>query len=233
VSRRCGHKSEGFGLLEVIITGGMLSLLVLTLTSFSDFMNSGTRTLRKVSARDRVVSGIQRIAGMPAALRNSMRAAAPDGVTPLNPELKACIVGNPPASCRTGVEYPFTLFGPMLWLSNTGAVLGASRVAGPKGAPTPTRFDLFARPCTVQGPDCPIIAYVSFKAQCGPAVAPSPSPTALMPDSLSPLGVCTIAELIEVTYWVAEDTGNGKGYLGVSTGSYTTPVKAISGYDPL
>lgn len=164
-----------------------------------------------------------------------MRAAI--GGLAVNPELLACAGGNPVNSCQSGVEYDLTLYSPFLELSATGSVLGVQPISSPRGSAAPMRLDAFGSPCAVAGPDCPLLVFTSFKAQCGPPPPPAtpPSPITLQ---LVPQSTCTVADVIEVIYSVQLDPNvtATDPHLATLTspvkGSVVVPVVAISGNLP-
>ena len=99
------------------------------------------------------------------------------------------------------------------------------------------RIDNFGAPCYVAGPDCPLLVFTSFKAQCGPAPMPAtpPSPITL---ELLPLGTCTVADVIEVTYYVRLDANVAvtdpslMSFVTPITGSVVVSVATVSGNVP-
>ncbi|WP_413290230.1 prepilin-type N-terminal cleavage/methylation domain-containing protein [Bdellovibrio sp. HCB337] len=228
-------KNKGFALLELMIAFAILATVVFVALEYSNIMRKNTSLSRTVGTRDRILSAVRNFAGMPAALRNSMRAALA-GI-PANPRLLACAGGNPLNSCQTGVVYPLTLYAPLVVRSPTGVILGIQAVSAPIGSATPMRLDTFGVPCSTPGPDCPLLVSTSFRAQCGPPLRDASAPPPTQAD-LVPQAICTVADVIEVTYSIQLDPGISSADASLSsfispvTGSVTTPVAAISGNLP-
>ncbi|MNL32592.1 hypothetical protein D3C87_1544560 [compost metagenome] len=202
--------------------------------TYSSVLNKHSNINRSNNTKNRILAGVRDLAGMPASLRVSMRASA-NGAA-INPELLACAGGNPVNSCKTGVEIPFTLYSPLIQRSNTGQVLGALPISAPLGSNTPMRIDTFGAPCTVAGPGCPLLVSTSFKAQCGPPSLPAGPPSPGV--DLAPTATCTVADVIEVTYYVRLDSQVANAdpeltsFVTPISGSVVVPVVAISGNVP-
>ncbi|MNL40152.1 hypothetical protein D3C87_1624780 [compost metagenome] len=98
------------------------------------------------------------------------------------------------------------------------------------------RIDTFGAPCPIAGPGCPLLVFTSFRAQCGPP--PPPAPPAIPTNDLSPAATCTVADVIEVTYYVQLDSDVAvtdpelRNFITPITGSVVVPVVAISGNMP-
>lgn len=227
-------REKGFSILEVLIGIAILTILVAMSLEISRTMYLNRVSNRAIATRDRVLLGIQNLAGMPAALRNSMRAS--NGGIPVNPKLLACAGGNPLNACESNVVYPLTLYAPMIARTSTGDVIGIQAISSPLGSSTPLRLDTFGAPCSHPSPDCPFVIFTSFKAQCGPAPveATAPPPTAR---ELAPTATCTIADVIEVTFYLHLDpsVASDASLAGLRTeiqGSVVTSILSVSGNHP-
>lgn len=220
--------------MEVMIALALVSIFVYMVLNYSSVLNKHSNRSRSNNTKNRILSGVRDLAGMPASLRVSMRASGSGAA--INPKLLACAGGNPINGCTSGEEVPFTLYSPLIQRSSTGAILGASPISAPLGSTTPMRIDTFGAPCTTASPGCPLLVFTSFKAQCGPPPLPpgAPSPTI----ELSPLANCTVADVIEVTYYVQLDSDVAvtdpelTTFVTPITGTVVVPVVAISGNKP-
>jgi len=229
--------SCGFTLVEVMIALALISVFVFIVLDYSSVLGKHTNLNRSSSTRNRILSGIRDLAGMPASLRVSMRASS--GGVAINPKLLACAGGNPANDCTTGEEIPFTLYSPIIQRDSSGAILGIVPISAPYKIPitNPMRIDTYGAHCSVASPSCPLMVFTSFKAQCGPPPMPL---IPLSPITLEfvPRDKCTVADVIEVTYYVLLDT-TVEGYdpalisfLTPAQGSVVVPVVAISGNVP-
>lgn len=229
------NKNAGFTLVEALIAIMLITLCVFMTMNYSSVMGQRAFLTRNVSTKNRVLSAIRDFAGMPATLRASMRAAS--GGVAINPQLLACAGGNPINSCNGDTEYPFTMFSPLIERDAAGNMKGVQAVSSPLGSSTPMRVDSSGTPCTVAGPSCPFLIYTTMKAQCGPPPLPvtAPSPINL---ELLPEAKCTVAEVIEVTYYVQLDPNVAatdstmSAFITPVSGSVIVPVIAISGNVP-
>ena len=131
--------NRGFSLTEVLVTVVMLTTAVVLALSYSSFADKNRNLNRNLSTKNRVLSGIRDFAAMPATLRASMRAASAG--TSINPELLACAGGNPMNACHNGVEYPFTMFAPIIARDASGAILGVQAISSPPDSLDPMRID--------------------------------------------------------------------------------------------
>lgn len=181
------------------------------------------------------------MAGMPAALRNSIRAAGADGVTPINRELGNCIVGTVTNACNNNQDYPLTLFSPTISMDSSGQPMGLLPITAPLGSAQTKRFDSFGVPCEQVSPECPFLVSTTFRAQCPPSPLPASPPPPTDPAFLAlfnPKATCTIAEAVTVIFMVQVDpaavaANPALGRFGGSvTGSITTSVKQVFGNDP-
>jgi prepilin-type N-terminal cleavage/methylation domain-containing protein len=231
-------REAGFTLLEVLFAMAITAIFAGASLRYTDSVRNSAQLNRIFASRSRVLSGIRTLAGMPASLRNSVRAAGPSG-GPLNPDLYNCTNGAVASACTTGKAVPFTLFSPLIQPLPSG-VLATLPVTAPSGTtpiPAYARFDAFGLPCDdLQVDQCPIAVQTEFSAQCGPTPMPFPAPA--NPTSpvnyLAPRATCTIADVINVTYWIHLYSPYVAGGTGddVISGPVTTPVVQISGNAP-
>lgn len=228
-------RNNGFTLMEVLAALGILSIVIYIALTYSSTNSQNTALARYVGTKNRVVATIRDFASMPATLRSSMLASL-NGVS-VNPQLLACAGGEPVNSCNSGVEYPFTMFSPIMGRDSTGAIIGVQPISAAKASPNPFRVDSFGSPCTVAGPDCSLMIFTSMIAQCGPAVQTA-SPPSPINNEILPQATCTVADVIQVNYFIQVDqnliaTNPGLvSMLGTTSGSVTIPVTQISGNVP-
>lgn len=228
---------KGFSLIEMMVITGFVGVFVLLMLNSAKNAENQLLTQRTSITRDRIIASMRVVSGMPAALRNSVRAKNADGSV-VNPELVNCASGTVLNQCVSNVTFPLTLFSPYLRMNNAGQAVGVDAVTAPIGSATPKRFDSFAAPCTVPGPNCAIVVYTGFKARCPPPGLPSPRPDPIPPELLLPANTCTVAELIEVTYVIqldpaVVDGGQIKGLLLAPVQGYvSTLVEDITGNEP-
>lgn len=235
----CGMMTgrAGFMLVEILVGLGMLCLVTLAILNYLSMLSGNTQVYREEASRDRVTSGIRTFAGMPAALRNSMRASEASG-TLINPQLNSCLGGSPPNSCQSGQLVPMTLYSPLVAFAPNGTVLGVQPITAPVGSSTPRRFDNFGAPCSQPGPYCALEVFTSFVPQCGPAPLPAPPPPLLSPNLLVPMSTCTVADVIQVNFQIQLDPAYLKSLPGLAafvtplSGSVVTSAFAISGNSP-
>jgi prepilin-type N-terminal cleavage/methylation domain-containing protein len=235
---RTPQNSRGFTLMEVMLALALISIFAIMAMNYSSILNRQSSLARSGSTKNRILSGVRDLAGLPAALRMSMRASDETGAA-VNPDLLACAGGNPMNHCDSDKLYSLTLYSPIIQRAADGSILGVSKLTAPFGDATaqPVRIDTFGAPCTVASPECPLLVYTSFKAQCGPPPAPAvaPSPVTIQ---LVPQGTCTVADVIEVTYYVKLDQNVANkdpalaSFVSEVTGSVVVPVVAISGNVP-
>ncbi|HEY8271407.1 MAG TPA: hypothetical protein VIG33_11010 [Pseudobdellovibrionaceae bacterium] len=233
--------SSGMSILEILICIGLLSVFIVMSLIFSDSLNHSTQLGRTMATRDRISSGVRSIAGMPAALRNAMRAAQVDGVTPFNVNFNNCVAGTQANACVNNQEYPLALFSPTVAMDAAGSLLGLLQITSAVGVVATNRFDSFGVPCVQTNPDCLFVVHTSFRAQCPPATlsatAPASSDPAYIP-LLIPMATCTVAEAVNVFFSVEVDPAALAANPGLSvfsapiTGSVATSVKLIFGNDP-
>lgn len=226
--------SRGVTLLETMIAIMITTFSIFMAMTYASVVDNSSQLTRNASTKNRITSGIRNFAAMPATLRTSMRAAT-NGVT-VNPQLLACAGGNPANSCTTGVEYPFTMFSPLLARDAAGNILGVQALTAPLGSTTPMRLDSFGSPCKVTSPQCPFLVFTTMKAQCGPPpLAVTATPTKA---DLAPRASCTVADVIEVTYYIQLDPAVVAQQPSLAStvepivGSVTVAVQEISGNVP-
>ena len=224
--------NQGFSLVEALIALAITTVFVLMALNYGTTLNKNTNLARYISTKDRIFLGFRNLAILPATLRSSMRVGV--GGVPVNPKLLACAGGNPLNSCEHGVEYPFTMYGPLIQRDAGGNIIGVQAVSSPLGSTTPLRLDSFGSPCTVAGPDCALLVFTSFKAQCPPTAVAAPSTST----SLVAKPNCSVADVIEVTFYIQLDPAVGSSDSALA--SFITPVigsvlvsgEAISGNHP-
>jgi len=230
---------RGFSLVEVLIATFLLWIFVGICMTYANQMSKNSQQVQTVTARDRILSGIRVVAGLPASLRNSGRAALSTGA-PFNIDLNNCIDGTNANGCTNDKESPFALFSPIMNLDSTGQPILVQEITSPYGSKTSSiRFDTFGAPCPPQATNCPLSISTSFVPQCGPqTLAVNPANFFSPTDALAPTSTCTVAEAIRVNYWVvldssaAADNPSLAAFLTPVTGSVITSVKLISGNDP-
>lgn len=229
--------ARGFTLVEVLIAFGVAAIFVLANLSYFSAKSSATALARTSAAGDRIVSSVRSFAGMPAALRNSMRAAT--GGVSINPQFYACTSGVPANGCANGgPELPLTLYTPLIALDPFGVPAGIQPISSPTGTTNPLRFDSFGSPCVDPGPTCAILVFTSFTAQCAAPPLPSPIPAVVTPALMVPSPTCTVAESVTVTYTIQLDPNLAASLPGLSllvkpfVGSVVTSIALISGNTP-
>jgi hypothetical protein len=222
-------------MVAFVIVAGVISATM----DFAAFASVQGHLMNSTITRDRIWTSIRVISGMPAAIRNSARAAGPDGVTALNPELRNCINGVNPGQCLSGVESGFAMFSPVVNVDPLGNRLGIQQITSPIGSANPLRFSAFGTPCTQGEPECIFFVTTSFKPRCGPPALPAvPPPDLLNPVNLfAPTAACTVADFVEINYYIQVDPvaaalsrGLG-GVIGNKSGTVLVSVKDISGND--
>lgn len=196
--------------------------------------------LKLVGARDRIWSSIQTMALMPASLRNSSRALASDGFQAQNPQLRVCLNGDIPNSCRNGVESGLSLYSPVVFLDAAGAPVGLQRITAAAGGADIVRYDMNGLPCQVDNVGCFFIVTSTFVPTCGPAPLPAVMPAnPLAPNIFAPVANCTVADIVEVRFTVSVDQNpaliNFHPYLSSispKSGTAISSVKMATGNDP-
>lgn len=240
-SGRNVKNQAGFSLVEIAVAMGILAIFIFVAANYMNSIKRSSEINGSLTTRDRILSAIRNVAGMPAALRSSIRASLADGVTPQNRELNNCVAGTQASSCQNNVEYPLILFSPAVQLDAAGNALGLLPITAARGSAKPMRFDSFGVPCGEDTTDCLLNVYTTFRAQCPPGVLPVTPPATNDPaymSLLAPMSTCTVAEAIHVTYWVELDASAGaskpflSAFLNPVSGTVTTSVKLIFGNDP-
>lgn len=223
---------SGLTLIGVSIGIGIVSILLLVILASINSVDVGLSQNRLVTTKDRILSGVRALAGMPAALRNAM--VAGDGLgTPINAGLFACAGGNPLNSCNHQQQYPLTLYSPIVTFAGSVPV-SIQPISSPIGGTGPAlRFDTYGVPCATTGPECPLLVSTAFKPTCG---APQRNPllpvTAAM---FAPAATCTIADSVEVIYQVQLDPAllatnpELATFASTVSGTVSVPVQLISG----
>lgn len=233
--------NSGLSIVEVLVAIGVLSVFVAMSLIFSDSINHGSHLGRTRGTRDRISSGVGNMSSMPAALRNSMRAALPDGVTPFNPDFHNCVAGKVVNGCENNKEYPLSLFSPTVVMTPAGVLVGIIQITSAVGTPAVNHFDSFGVPCVVTNPDCLFVVHTSFRAQCPPEKLPPVPPATSDPAYLalmSPKATCTVAEAVNVTFQVEVDPAALAANPSLASfnvpmkGTVATSVKLIFGNDP-
>jgi prepilin-type N-terminal cleavage/methylation domain-containing protein len=211
-------QNDGFTLLEVMVAMGLGIIFFLGSLNFIQ-MNSAASTLnRTISSRARILAGIRSVAGMPASLRASMRAMSSKS-EPVNLGLRNCVGGVNPKDCKNGHNYSLTLYLPEVILDPVTKV-ATSLI--PITAP-PARFDTFGQSCSKLSAACPLVVSTTFTPQCPPP--PMASPSHANAGNLAPASVCTVAELVAVTYSVQLD----KNLVAPTQPALFTFVTAVTG----
>lgn len=237
---RFKKQPNGFTLVEVIIALALVSIFAIMVVNYTSILGKHSNINRSNNTKNRILSSIRDLAGMPASLRVSMRASS--GGVAVNPKLLACAGGNPIDNCNTGEIVGFTLFSPLIQRNpTTGAVQGTlPPMSAPFGTTQTARVNTFGAPCppgSPASPACPLLVYTSFKAQCGPAPLLGPPPATITTELL-PQKKCTVADVIEVTYYIKLDPSLAntdpelQSFVTNVTGTVVVPVVKISGNVP-
>ena len=223
---------SGLTLVAVCVGIAIFSSLFLLILASINSVDTNLSQNRLFATKDRIITSVRTLAGMPASLRNSMIASDNSGAS-VNPGLLACAGGNPANSCIHKNQYPLVLFSPVLTFvgglpMSVQPISSAINSAGP-----PLRFSAYGIPCTTLGPECPLLVYTAFKPTCGPAFRDPFLPVDLT--MIVPQATCTIADSIEVIYQVTLDptllATNPELSIFSSpvTGTVSVPVELISG----
>ena len=227
---------SGLTLIGVCIGVAVFSFFFLLILASINAVDASLAQNRLMSTRDRILTGVRSLASIPASLRNAMIAADSTGV-PVNPELLACAGGNPAGACSSDVQYPLTLYSPVVTFVG-GVASSIQAISSPLGgAASNLRFDTFGVPCTTTGPECPFLVFTAFKAMCGPAFRDPLVP--VTPAMLIPQAICTIADTIEVIYQVQIDPAllaqrpELAVFASTMMGTIIVPVEFISGNVPI
>lgn len=223
---------SGLTLIGVSIGIGIVSILFLVILASINSVDTGLSQNRLVATKDRILSSVRSLAGMPAALRNAMIAGDSSG-TPINPGLFACAGGNPLNSCNHQQQYPLTLYSPIVTFAG-GLPVSIQPISSSIGGTGPAlRFDTYGVPCTTTGPECPLLVSTAFKATCG--TAPRNPLLPVTPAMFVPQATCSIADSIEVIYQVQLDPAllatnpELATFASTVSGTISVPVQLISG----
>ena len=223
---------SGLTLIGVSIGIAVFSSLFLLILASINSVDSSLSQNRLLATKDRIISSIRSLAGMPASLRNAMIASDNTGAA-INPGLLACAGGNPANACSHKNQYPLVLYSPVLIFvggvpQSVQPISSAINGVGPL-----LRFSAFGVPCTTVGPECPLLVFTAFKPTCGPPFRDPFAPVDLT--MFSPQANCTVADSIEVIYQVQLDPAlvatNPELAIFASpvTGTVSVPVELISG----
>lgn len=223
---------SGLTLIGVCIGIAIFCFLFLVILASINTVDTSLSQNRLLATKDRILSSVRSLAGMPASLRNAMMASDNTGAA-VNTGLLACAGGNPANSCLNNNQYPLILYSPVLTFVGAvpQSVQPISSAIG--GAGLVLRFSAYGVPCATLGPECPLLVFTAFKPTCGPALR-----NPLIPVNLSmftPQAKCTVADSIEVIYQVQLDPAlvatNPELAIFASTitGTVTVPVELISG----
>ncbi len=223
---------SGLTLIGVSIGIGVVSVLFLVILASINSVDTGISQNRLVATKDRILSGVRSLAGLPASLRNAMIAANGAG-TPMNPGLLACAGGNPVNSCTHQNQYPLTLYSPVVSFVG-GVATSIQPISSPIGGIGPAlRFDTYGVPCATTGPECPFLVSTAFKATCG--IVPRDPLLPVTPAMFVLQATCTIADSVEVIYQVQLDPAlvatnpELATFVSAVSGTITVPVQLISG----
>lgn len=231
---------EGFTLLEVMVAMGLGVVFLLGSINYMKMQSNTTLLLRTISSKDRVVATMQANAGMAAALRASMRAVNTSGKF-INPDLRNCAGGLTYSGCSNATLYRLTLFNPVITLNqSTGAAVGVTPMTAPspfQSGDNPAYYDTFGQACSQPGPACPLQVSTSFTAQCAPSPLPSPAPNPLTVQYFQPAAMCTVADVINVTYTIQLNSSvptnsNLSAFIQPITGTTGVSVHDISNNVP-
>ncbi|MGZ6470058.1 MAG: PulJ/GspJ family protein [Bdellovibrio sp.] len=233
-------QNSGFSLIELLIAIGLLAVFITMSIIFSQNVNRSSEINRTTSTRDTLLAKIRNVSGMPSALRNSIKAAVAGTTIPINKDLSNCVAGTITNSCKNNQSYPLVLFSPTVSLDSSGNPIGLLPITSYKDSPNPSYFNSFGSPCVKGTPDCMFIVYTSFTPKCPPPVLPATPPPTSDPSYLTyltPMDICTIAEVVTVQYTIDLDPDILAAQPTLArfnhvTGSIATSVKLIFGNDP-
>lgn len=236
------NKKNQFGFSMIMLVGlvALVAITALSVMSVLAVSRNEATVLRLLSARDRIWSSVYTMAMMPAAIRNSARATAADGITAENADLRNCLNGTQPNQCRSGVESSLALYSPVVILNAAGSPVGIQRISVAAGSTEFLRYDLNGVPCVPENGNCFFTITSTFVPTCGPGPSPLVMPAnPLAPNIFVPEAICTVAETIEVRFVVDVDPDpalrSRHPYLNAiapKPGMAVQEVKSISGNDP-
>lgn len=200
-------KSQGFGLVEVLVVLGIFSIIAFGVAALMSSTMNQASSLRMANTKSNLAFLVSRYSADPRALRATSIAAVNNTTRLIN-----CVFGiSPPPPSPPGAPSQCV---------NGGAGVGFSLLDGSgtaiSGPPaTPARFDIEGRPCAAASRLCVFEVSTTFTADCG--TFPSP---------------CTSAQNITVNYTVRHpatvgfQTMSGLALAPV-TGTTTTAVATI------
>lgn len=155
---RMANNRKGFALVEIMIALGLLLLTTLATTTLVVNGQKQQLTTAFVLNRNAIVGNLRLYIRTPAALKNTMNAAANSG-------LLACVTDSGGGSdCTGGSSQDLTLL----------PATGTAAVAGPSTAPVCYSIGGAICPCASAGPNCPLQAISSFGPSCPSAAAQCP-----------------------------------------------------------
>jgi hypothetical protein len=240
VIKVAGTKS-GFTVLEMLIATGLIGVFIYYSMTMFQSLNFSVVRSRTTSTRDRLLSGIRNVAGMPATLRASARATDSAG-TLVNQALYNCVGSSTPSQCENNKTSPLTLYAPTVVMDASGNPVGLKAISAPDNAPnTKLHLDLFGVSCDIPSASCPFTIYTSFRAQCPPnplPAAPAPKTDPAYMTYFDPLPFCTVADVIEVLFTVQVDkdlvAGNPEllPYIMPFSGSISVRGSLVFGNEP-
>jgi hypothetical protein len=162
--------SQGFGLVEVLVSVGIAGILMMGVTQMTTSTSLAIRGARTVASRDQLSTRISREAGNPVSLKASLNFTSTAGFPgfPGNGPgswLDKCANGSVPNGClardasHNPISYGFTLTDSF-----------STPIAGPD-ATTAAVYDITGAICgnvsvSSPTPNCPIIATASFTPNC-------------------------------------------------------------------
>lgn len=200
MKRNQRSSTAGFSIIEVLVSIGIFSILLLASASFFSQINQSIKQKQYAVARIRLIHSLINIMGMPATLRAS-GAAAPTGV------LGQCIVHSQGAICSGWANQPpseVALYLPPI----TGTTV--ANLSGPlSGTPSaPLLFSPDGKTCDPQRANCPPETYpisVSTRALpiCPPAYSAATDPNwsqPIFPNGLVQMSDCWQSLYIKIYY---------------------------------
>jgi Tfp pilus assembly protein PilV len=198
---------NGFTLLEVIIAGGLLSVMLLAVSSFFYMNSTVVFTFQVQAAKNTIVSRVRTTILTPSAIRASALQAG----AATQPYLCLELTGvNPSTACQSGIETSLILYDgftdPGRAYTDGDQVVSGLGTAGTltAGTPagTPKRYTVAGRPCasTATAAQCPLEVYTTIIPHCKPAFVGLPGPTDLTEPAAG--STCRYAESVEVRYVV-------------------------------
>ena len=203
-------RNQGFSLIEVLISLGIVSAMMLALVELFTSSTKSIVTARATLSRDYLVSLVQMYLTSGAAMSNSLTLAA-------NADLIQCVDGTPNANgCNSASTYSFTLLPPYGTTPVTGTTV------------SPAYYDASGAPCTPPSNLCILQATTTFTANC-----PGGTPTCTTAQSLNityQIGLVPGAQLNMWGRLANKSTTIVRNVLDVSNGTVSCPVgKVVTG----